>query len=171
MSALAWLPLYKAKISLPVDRRELLLGLRRKVELAEPSALWRMPSVLPYFGEVNDSYFLLRPVGFVVDALRPVIDGTVAERQGGCTVAFRVRPSWPVACAVTAWMLLFLSFDAAVMVQEWNAGRPLRLAGLLPVAVALLVYIVWVRTVVTAGRRFDALLPLLTAGGSQAENR
>jgi hypothetical protein len=117
-----------------------------------------MSRKLPYFGEVYEGSFLLRPTDFVVDGFRPVIDGSVAEGEGGCTVAFSARPSWVATCVVTAWLILFLAFDAALVHQEYKAGRPPRLAMLLPIAVVLLVYAGWVWTVARAGRRFEGLL-------------
>jgi hypothetical protein len=97
----------------------------------------------------------------LVGLFRPFIDGTMREEAGGYTVAFSTRPSWWVACFVSAWLVLFLAFDVALVLQEWKVGRPLRPAALLPVAVVLLVYSAWVLTIRSAGRRFEALLRLL----------
>jgi hypothetical protein len=131
MSVVRWVPLYRADLSLPVEPRDLVRVLRRNVAPAWPSMpFWS--SREPYFGEVSGDSFLVRPVGVAVSALRPVIVGTIAAREGGSPVTFTSRPSWFATFAMIATVTLFLVFDGALVVQEWNAGRPLRIAMLLP---------------------------------------
>jgi hypothetical protein len=162
MSVVRWVPLYRADLSLPVEPRDLVRVLRRNVAPAWPSMpFWS--SREPYFGEVSGDSFLVRPVGVAVSALRPVIVGTIAAREGGSRVTFTSRPSWFATFAMIATVTLFLVFDGALVVQEWNAGRPLRIAMLLPVALSFALYSIWVLKVTRAGRHFEEFLPQLHA--------
>ena len=152
------MPIYRGGAAMPMAAREFGAVLRTVVDSEWPSFGFRLSSALPYYGDVNEREFCIRPSGLGRNALRPFIEGTVREIGPESLVEFRVRPARLVAAFLVACSLAFILGDAGLVVQELGAGRHMSWAMLIPVVVAVFLYVVWIRTVQVAGRNFEALL-------------